>query len=76
MTERFTAQQAREASTPVAHDYEVVIQDIKEACRLEKNCVYWYREVDKATVALLEQDGFIVVITYSCEEGDTTSIKW
>lgn len=76
MTKRFTAEQAREASTPVAHDYKDVIQDIKEACRLEKNRVYWYKMADKATVKLLEEDGFIVELTSCQREGDLTTITW
>jgi len=76
MTKRFTAQDAKEASAPVARDYEQVIKSIKDACSDEKNICFFYKLVDKATIALLREDGFDVVVTSCQRGGDMTSIKW
>jgi len=76
MIERFTAQQAREASTSVAHDYDGVIRDIKEYALKGKTSIYFYKLFDKATVDQLMYGGFTVEMSNCQNDGELTTIEW
>lgn len=76
MTKRFMAQDARDSIVVPSHDYESVIEDIKQRCSIGESYLYWYRAVDLGTKKLLEQDGFTVKITNFQRDGDSTEITW
>jgi len=76
MTKRFTAQDARYSVVVPSHDYDSVIESIKQRCSIGESYLYWYRAVDLGTKKLLEQDGFTVKITCDQREGDSTKITW